>query len=219
MEVATYQALLQQSVRLMSLGYYWHCLSIRPESKASKAAAIDAKLIERYPPLELTKFQRARRKQKGLLNAQLVRFQRYQILFRTAGGDDCGLIAHENWQDVRHDRLVLPELWRGHCFAIYRVDGSITVALDKPHWQAVRAYFAGLAKARVPLPLIQKQFAQLDLDLPAWRGLYRQKSALAKLLVSRVRQAGQHCQIADFPVSSFRRPVKLRELPRQNRDG
>lgn len=216
--VATYQALLQQSVRLLSLGYHWHSLTMRPVRKENNAEDIDRKLVERYPVLALNKFQRARRKQKGLLNAQMVRFQRWQILFRSDGADDCGLVAGETWTDIRRERLVISELWRGFSFVVVRVDGSVTVALHKPNWQGVRAWFAELAKARVPIAVIQAQFRQLDRDLPAWHGLYRQKKALAKLVVASLRKAGTRCQMSDFPVSSFRRPVKLYELPAPRQD-
>lgn len=206
-EVLTYQGFLQQTVRLFGLGYYHYSLTLYPKQKETKWPGIDDKIVAKYPLFDLDKYQRARRKKRGLLNAHFIRFNRFALMLRTTGADDCDLLTAEQWQDVRRSRLVLPGLWQDLDFAIVQPDGVFTVTLDKPCWHRVKDYYVQIAKSKVPVPLIVKEFERLDLALPSWRGLYRQKRALAKLLVTTLRQAGRH-----LTVDGQRRPVGVRDF-------
>lgn len=207
-EVSTYQGFLQIIVQLMASGYHYYSLNMRRLSTEAKWKDNDATVLSNYPLIGFDRFRRARRKKAGLLNGRLIRFRQFQLLLRTDGIDDGGLITSERWKDVRRERLVLAALWDNLDFAVFRLDGRYTVALDKLCWQRVKNFHENVAK-HMPVSAAQAHWARIDQELPGWKGLYRQKRSLAKLIVRTARRAGQKCDWSDFPVNPFRRVVNV----------
>jgi hypothetical protein len=102
-------------------GYYWYVTGHIPERKSP--ATVDRKLIGKYG-IDVTEWQRARRRQQGLANAQYLRFGHWFIFLLTEGHH--ALRAHaskggegEKLQDFRRVPLrfqrvlhFLPAEWR-----------------------------------------------------------------------------------------------------------
>ena len=210
--VCTYQAFLQRLVQMVALGYHFYSISIRPSTKTERAVAIDQKLFLKYPCLNANTDQRTRRRKKGLLRAEFVRYQNFQVILRTDGADDSNLIQGERWHDARRRKLVLPGIWKSYDFVIFNLDGHWTVSLNKPCWRQVKGRFVEMAENK-PKHLVAHQFELLDQELPSWKGLYRQKRFLQKKLVNAIRARGGKASVRDFPVRPKRHQFGLEEMP------
>lgn len=102
-EVASEHALVQYLASNVIRHGYWHYfLGKIPAHK--EAAAVDAKLVERYGA-DLDKFSRARRKAKGLANVIYVRLDREFLLVATDG--DHIIFSEHPMKDFRREHLRL----------------------------------------------------------------------------------------------------------------
>jgi len=63
-------------------GYYWYVTGRIPNNK--EPGLVDRKLIEKYD-IDITEWQRSRRRKQGLANAQYLRHDRWFILMLTDG--------------------------------------------------------------------------------------------------------------------------------------
>jgi len=100
--INSWQALIQMSIYLFSRGYWFYCVTIFPERKKDKWEKIDHKLITRYR-CEKSKFQRARRKKKGLMNFYYLRWEAISLIFHTLGKPD--VVLEDRFVDVRKKPL------------------------------------------------------------------------------------------------------------------
>jgi hypothetical protein len=72
----------QVAVQYLRHGYWFYVAGRIPDHK--DPAAVDAKLIKRYG-IDISRWERARRKRDGLANMQYVRYDRFFLLMATHG--------------------------------------------------------------------------------------------------------------------------------------
>jgi len=208
MEVSKHHVLLQRLVHLSGYGYWYWTLIVYPERKRGAFDEIDAKLMDKYPALQCARWQAARRKKKGMLNAAHVRFDSYCVLLHTDGNDDCGLTDEETFRDSRSQRLVLPGLYKYLDFSIHREDGSYTCGLDKRCYKDLQTYLQQQARKR-PLGEVLSEWRELDYAIPAWRRAIVQKERLRKCIVQGARQGGAKLASSDVPVTKARKQQRV----------
>jgi hypothetical protein len=80
-EATSLEGFVQQLVCYITSGYRWYVTGQIPARKAP--STVDARLIAKYG-LEVSKFQRARRKARGEANVQYLRFEQFFVLIATA---------------------------------------------------------------------------------------------------------------------------------------
>lgn len=92
--------MLQQLVYLIGKGYYNYYVGLIPLDKADKAKKIDKKIINKYN-IDLSKYQRSRRKAKGLANFYYLRWKNVFVILHTDGDiEEC---IKENMDDKFYD--------------------------------------------------------------------------------------------------------------------
>src|SRR4051812_35265004 len=86
----------QLAVAYVSRGSYFYVTGV---IKAPKdPAAVDAKLIDRYG-IDVSKWQRARRKRAGVANLQYLRYDRFFVIVATHGTHP--FFGEESFRDIR----------------------------------------------------------------------------------------------------------------------
>lgn len=203
MEVDDFWSFVQKTVWLVANGYWYAGYTARPLAKQDRFEAIDQKLLARYPILGLTKYQRAYRKRRGLLNAHLIRHGRQQLILCTEGRDDIGLFGQEKLQDARRVpiRIMHPA---GFGLAIALLDGHWTVRLARESVIELLAWATELGR-KADLPKAVRAWAELDGHLPGWRGLIRHKRQIRQKLLEEARRAGKCWPMGSFPLTTYRR--------------
>lgn len=96
----TWQGFIQQAVYLISRGYVFHLLMLYPEKKRDRFEDTDRKLITKYGA-DLSKFQRSRRKLKGLANFYFMRWDQTACVFMTPGKIPEGVHPDGGFRDSR----------------------------------------------------------------------------------------------------------------------
>ncbi len=187
-ELKSYQAFLTQAVRLCGFGYRFYRLSEYPIRKADRWLHTDAKIAAKYPILALSKYQRARRKAQGLVNASFCRFRHLALLQISQGRDDVGILAAERPQDVRKApiRLAIHNL----VFQIHLLDGHFTVSLAQDCFLDLLAYLREVA-AKADLSELKREFAALDMEIPSWRGTNRQRRKMLEEIAKVAKASGR----------------------------
>ncbi len=188
-EVKDYKAFLQEIVRRFSHGYYFYSLTIYPEKKRDKWQKIDEKLIEKYPILSLSKYQRARRKRASLLNARIIRYGQFMLLQATSGKDDIGLKTEEAFEDIRKKSLVLSNLYGTLSFRIGKKEKGYTVYFEKAYWRDIKSYWAEKA-LKADIKQIEQEWKKMDQACPSWAGVVSQKVILRKLILEKCKKRG-----------------------------
>jgi len=206
-EANTYAGYMQQVVRLAGLGYYNYKVTEYPLKKRTLWPTIDQKIIAKYPLLGLSKFQRARRKAAGLLNAQFVRFDNCATLVISDGRDDCGIRAEESPQDIRKTPLRFSPT-KNLTFQIHQPEGKFTVSLERGCYRDITAYYREAA-LKSALDAVALEFNGLDRACPSWRGLYAQKVQLRHSILVAARQAGRKWDAKAFRVSKLKKSVRV----------
>jgi len=206
-EVQNWQGFLQQTIRLCALGYTRHKLTVYPNTKRGKWGEIDQKLISNYPLLALSKFQRARRKVSGLLNAQFLRWDRYSLLLATAEGtDDCKITELERFASVFSQSIIF-DVSPTIRLMVGRRNNKFTAFIETQTFKNLEAYYVEQAKRGDEA--IIAEFAGLNAFLPSWSGIIRQKIALRAAIVKSARSAGHKWHTTQFPVSNKKRTFKV----------
>ncbi len=137
-------------------GYFWYVTGNIPTGKA--ASLTDRKLIEKYG-IDISEWQRSRRRKLGLANAHLLRHDRWFILLLSAGHHAIRNPAAqggegEHIQDCRR----VPIRFAGYSIS-YRQSGIASqgggptkwhahVRIDGPFYAAFKAHFASIAVHR-----------------------------------------------------------------------
>ncbi len=137
-------------------GYWFYVTGRIPDRK--DPLMIDAKLIEKYG-ITSRKWERARRKQRGLANMQYIRFQNWFLLLSTEGHHP--FKQQERIRDCRRN----PIRFEGYSISYRR--GGITpsgggppkwhacVRIDPTTYQQLKTYFVMRAKHRKSETLVE----------------------------------------------------------------
>ncbi|WP_339888548.1 hypothetical protein [Rhodopirellula europaea] len=114
-------------------GYYWYVTGRVPTGKSAKT--IDAKLIEKYG-IDVSAWERTRRKKAGIANAKYVRFQDWFILLVTEGHHPIKQPEHQGGEKSQlRDCRRVPIKFRGYSISYRR--GRITPkGNEAPKWHA-----------------------------------------------------------------------------------
>lgn len=142
-EAMTVEGFVQQlATNLVNRGYHSYFAGRIPEKK--NPVAVDAKLIEQYG-LDLSKFQRARRKKNGQASVAYLRHGRFYLLAATAGHHK--IFSDHVWRDVRFH----PITFHGYSIGCGRgSDGKFhsSVRIEAGAFNELLAYFSGIAAHR-----------------------------------------------------------------------
>lgn len=137
-------------------GFYWYVTGRVPEGK--DARIIDQKIMEKYG-IQISEWQRAQRKKRGLANAHYIRFQNWFIILVSQGHHQIKKPAKlggdlENLKDCRR----APIRFEGYSIS-YRRSGISEPGAGGPKWHAhvridattygeLTAYFESIAVHR-----------------------------------------------------------------------
>ena len=99
-QTTSLEGFVQQLVCYVASGYRYFVVGSIPEQKSPDR--VDRNVIEKYG-IALSKYQRARRKQKGLANTQYLRFRNFFVLIATppAGGHEFYRAEAQAIRDIR----------------------------------------------------------------------------------------------------------------------
>lgn len=140
-------------------GFYFYVTGCIPEGKDKDA--IDEKILEKYG-IELSRQQRARRKQQGLANLHYVRFEDFFVILATHGKHPFFSAEAASIKDIRR----FPLHFRGYGLTVRRggflrkeegeesasPDGKyrVRVSINREAYRDMRAYFLEIAAHRSP---------------------------------------------------------------------
>lgn len=186
---SSWQGLLQQLAWLLSRGYWYHHVTYLPERKRDRWESIDKKLIAKYGT-DLSKWQRARRRKKGLANFAYLRWENVAVLMHTAGDIPSDIVYDDHFRDFRakgkKNRLKI-QISPLVGFEFYLDDKGITVKLDKATFRGIKDSLEEVISTK-DVEKIRKEFNKIN-GFPAYRGIVCQKVQLAKYVV---KKAGHH---------------------------
>ena len=132
----------QLAVAYVARGFYFYTTgTIKP---GKDPGAVDAKLIERYG-IDVSKWQRARRKRAGIANLQYLRHDRFFVLLATRG--DHRFFQEEDFRDIRE----APIKFHGYSIGCGKgVDGRwhASVRIHADEYRSLKAYLLHLAVHR-----------------------------------------------------------------------
>jgi len=110
---------------------------------------IDAKLIEKYG-ITSRKWERARRKQRGLANMQYIRFGKHFVLLATEGDHIFKQRERNQIRDCRRNAIRF-----GGYQVSYR-NGHVQVRIDDKTYQTLKAHYTNLALRRRRAALVEE---------------------------------------------------------------
>jgi len=193
----SWQFLLQQLVYQISKGYCYYYVGTIPMGKASKCKQIDEKIISKYN-IDLSKFQRYRRKEKELANFYYLRWKNVFVILHTAGSFEKELILDDEFKDIRDkkkklDRLQIRisdnvgfEITLKHKTG--QIDRAVTISFDRASMQNFDTELKELVQYK-KINEIPKFFTRLN-GIPAWSGITQQKAVLLGNLYKYAKEYG-----------------------------
>lgn len=133
-EVASPEAVVQLiAASYLRHGYYWYVTGRIPEGKDPRT--IDQKLIAKYG-IDVTEWERASRKKRGIANAQYLRFDRWFILLVTEGHHHLKAPAAKGGEkELLHDCRRVPIRFNGYAISYRRAGVTLKGAVG-PKWHA-----------------------------------------------------------------------------------
>ncbi len=145
------------AANLLPHGYWFYVRGVVPEGK--EPAAVDQKLLAKYG-VDLSRQQRARRKQAGLANLHYLRWEREWILLATRGEHRFFAEEAQNIRDARRDPIPIGDyslrVARGNY--LQKAAGATVALADDRHrvrvqiarekYRDLRAYFLDVACRR-----------------------------------------------------------------------
>ncbi len=157
---ASPNAFVQQlAVGYVSHGYRFYVTGIVPNNK--NAVLVDHKLIEKYN-IAMSKWSRARRKERGLANVHYLRHYQFFVLIATKGAhyffDQEGPVV----RDIRYE----PIKYAGYSISYKRgVDRKwhASVRINPVQYKHVKSYFMDIA-ARRSVEQISKELGRLPFE-------------------------------------------------------
>jgi hypothetical protein len=175
-EATSLEGFVQQlAVGYLCRGYRFYFQGLIPAGKDPRA--VDAKLIARYG-LAISKFERARRKARGLVNVQYLRYRRHFVLLSTSGEHD-PLRDDHKLKDAHEVPIKL-----GGYAASFR-GGHAQVRVERDAWKQLKAYYLDLATKR-SLSWFEREFRRWPFE--PWAPIIRQTFVVLNQ-VNRARKA------------------------------
>ena|SRR5947209_119882 len=200
-EATSIEGFIQQlAVSYVAHGYWFYVAGFVPKGK--DPAAVDEKLITKYG-VNLSKFQRARRKAAGLANVQYLRCGRFFVLLATHGIHSFFAEEEASIKDMRETPIK---------FGSYSVSfrsGHPHVRIDRDTYRDFKHYFLDLA--------IRRSSAELEnalgrLPFEPWAPVRRQMLAIVRG-INRRRKTAQLKPISTSCLRLRRRVVRPFERP------
>lgn len=177
--------LIKQIVREVGMGYYFMHVTYLPAKKKNKWVKIDEKMMQKYD-VRKTKWQRYRRKERGLANFLYRRWEHVMVILHTLGDIPSGITYDDQFQDVRKKQV---DIWVSDLVG-YRIifeNGKVTAVLHPQTYRGIKAVLRDVARTKDTGKMV-KEFDKLN-GFPSLRGILRQKQQLMKYLL---KQAGKH---------------------------
>lgn len=217
----SWQFYLQQIVYLVSKGYIYYHVGEIPVGKASKAKKIDGKIIKQYN-INLSKYQRNRKKRKKFANFYYLRWKNQFIILHTDGKlevpnvDDFYNIKTNKDSSNRLRIVIGPKL----TVNVVMRGNSPTVVLDKATYKDMREDIDELVKYK-RIKFLHNYFKKLN-AIPAWSGIVKQKFELQREVYNLAKKYGINTKaknVIKYPceygglkrypmwINTFRKPV------------
>lgn len=228
----SWQFMLQQLVYLTGKGYYNYCVGLIPEDKASKAKKIDKKIIDKYN-IDLSKYQRSRRKQKKLANFYYLRWKNVFVILHTDGNieDDIKEKMDDKFCDIRVqqkevNRLTIP-ISNVISFNVVMHSNktekrTVTVVYTNYTFKEFKEELNEILRLRHKcLNRLKAYFDRLS-NFPAWSGIVKQNKLLLNevyILAKKynlntknkrlIKYPKEYANLEAFPykINTFRKPV------------
>lgn len=134
----------QLAVNYIGHGYWFYVTGRVPEGKDSRE--VDRRLSEKYD-LNISKWERARRKVAGLGNARMIRHGRFFVLIATQGQHPFKEAESVMLRDVRRDPIAFADYSIGYHQGVDRLWHS-SVRIHPQAYQRIKSYFIDLACRR-----------------------------------------------------------------------
>lgn len=194
----SWQFMLQQIVYLTGKGYYYYFVGLIPEDKASKAKKIDKKIIDKYD-IDLSKYQRNRRKQKKLANFYYLRWRNVFVVLHTDGDimDDIKEKMDDEFFDIRvsqkgKNRLTIP-ISNVVSFNVVMHSNkaqkrTVTVVYSNSTFKEFKEDLDEILKYR-SLSKLKAYFDRLAY-FPAWAGIIKQNKLLLEEVYKLAKKYG-----------------------------
>ena len=182
-EASSLEGFVQQlAVSYVANGYWFYVCGFIPKGK--NPHDVDRKLVEKYG-IDLSKFQRARRKAAGHANLHYLRSERFFVLLATHG--EHRFFEEERGQ-IRDIRKVPIK------FGSYSVSfrsGHPHVRIDRETLRDLKAYFVSIALSRVA-ETIERELSRLPFE--PWAPVRRQLFQLMNA-INRSRKTAGYAEI------------------------
>ncbi len=183
----------QLAVCYLQRGYWFYVTGDIPPGK--DPALIDRKLLAQYE-IDLSKYQRCRRKKEGHANLQYLRYQNTFLLLATTGDHPFFAQEHGVIRDARRFPINL------FGYALTYQNGHALVSLDKETYRNLEAYFLERAVHRKAKTLI---WELRTLPFEPYTPVYRQLFSIWKAVNEQRRRAGFDL----LPSSALRRKRRI----------
>jgi len=194
----------QLAVGYVARGFYFYTSGTIKPSK--DPAAVDAKLIERYG-IDVSKWQRARRKRAGVANLQYLRHEQFFVILATHG-KHC-FFGDEPFRDIRE----APIRFHGYSIGCGKgVDGRwhASVRIHADVYRSLKDYFLDLAVHR-SIDNLVKEFQSVR--FAPFARVRRQMLNILRA-VNRMRKEAGFEAIPTSALRLRRRPLRVFDYPR-----
>ena len=198
----SWQSLVQMTVYLVSRGYRHYCVTMLPAEKIDRWTDIDQKLMTRYH-INLSKWQKARRKRQGFANFAYLRWDRLSIILHTAGEMEF-VKVEDNFLDIYRTPISLP-ISPLICMSIsmeqLENQNRTTVRLNRESYRGFKDYLYGIVKAG-NINQILKEYDKIN-GLPCYRGIINQKKQLVKYVESEAKRRQLPLQASNLRLNTY----------------
>lgn len=187
----SWQGLLQQLIFLVSRGYvFFSIVPLNFKKNGDNWVKTDKKLIKKYD-MNISKFQRARRKKNGKANFYYLRWEHVAIMLHTVG-DVNSTVYNDKFLDLREKQrkiiLKISDLvWLQIGFGAIEKDKKrhVTVRLEKDCFNGFKANIERISQLKNK-DLIIAEFNKLN-GIPAWKGIIEQKDLLYNFMMKKCK--------------------------------
>jgi hypothetical protein len=148
------------AVCYVSNGYWFYVSGRVPDHK--DPAALDAKIITQYG-LDISKWERARRKQAGLANVQYLRYGRFFVILATHGPHDFFTSEAGQIWDIRRHPLYFMGYSIGYRQARNGQSWHVSVRIQRELCSDLKARFETLA-LQLPVEELIRELQGIDYE-------------------------------------------------------
>lgn len=218
-EAATPESVVQLiAASYLRHGYYWYVTGTIPDGK--DPSSVDQKLIAKYG-IDVSEWERTRRKKSGLANAQYIRFERWFILMVTEGHHPLKAPTRKGGEKEQlKDARRVPIRFHGYSISYRRsgitpkgadpTDDSVRkwhahVRIDEPTYRQLKAHFIDRACHRSTENLARELAA---IPFARYAPIRRQLLTLHRM-INEARKPLGYEQLPYSALSLRRVPVKV----------